>query len=50
MHLGKLEFKVFVPVIILDRDSQIWFHKTMPRKTKAESTVHRIVNSLSLKE
>ena len=45
MYLGKLEFEAFVPVIILDRNSQICFHKTMPRKTKAKSTVRRIVHS-----
>jgi hypothetical protein len=40
---GKLDFKVFVAVIILDRNSQICFHKIMLTKAKTISIVHDVI-------
>jgi hypothetical protein len=41
----KLDFEILVSVIILDRNSQICFHKTMLTKAKAKTIVHSIVQS-----
>jgi hypothetical protein len=49
--LGKareLDFEVLVPAIILDRNSQVWFHKTMLAKAKAITIMHAPVHRQSL--
>jgi hypothetical protein len=46
-QLRELNFKVFVAAIILDRISQICFHKTMITKAKTISIVHALVHRWS---
>jgi hypothetical protein len=41
----KLDFEVFVSVIILDRNSQVRFHKLMVAIGMKKSPMHRIVQS-----
>jgi len=42
----ELDFEVFIARIILDRNSQVRFHKPMVTKGTAKTTVHDIVHAL----
>jgi hypothetical protein len=45
MHPLKLDFEAFVSVIILDRNSQICFHKAILTKAKGKTIVHGVMQS-----
>jgi hypothetical protein len=44
----KLDFEIFVPAIILDRNSQVWYHKSMVQATDRKVTGARCRAGLRL--
>jgi hypothetical protein len=45
-NLRQLAFEVFVPMIIVDGNSQICFHKSMLKTATAKTTVHVVMHAL----
>ena len=44
-HPRKLHLEIFVPGIILDRNSEVRFHKSMLTKATVKTTVHAAVHT-----
>ena len=47
-NLRQLDFEVFMPTIIFDRNSQVRFHKPMLTKAAVKSTGHAPVHTFQL--